>query len=178
MFLVSDPFSDFLLEHNKQGDISEYVQQLIEINSHDDFEMLVDDWREKGMHNDDTTLVIVEDDQSEQFSIRAFDEIGQLIKAERIKDEKQKGLPSELNDSHEQNLQGQQDNEEKKDELEKSPCYTQVDEDVFRVDFLTEYKKALQKKHPHISEFKFKWTQKAIAEAINIMFTKYFIFIK
>ena len=69
LFLVSDPFSDFLFEHNKQGDVAMYIQQLLDLTSHEKFEALVDEWRKAGMHNDDTTLVIVEPDNSDGFSI-------------------------------------------------------------------------------------------------------------
>ena len=85
LFLVSDPFSDFLFEHNKQGDVAEYMQQLLKLSSHEDFETLVDEWRKAGMHNDDTTLVIIESDDSDDFSIdsTALDDINKLIDEEK-----------------------------------------------------------------------------------------------
>ena len=45
LLLVSDPFSEFLLEHSKQGDIAKYLQQLLSLTAHDDFETLVCEWR-------------------------------------------------------------------------------------------------------------------------------------
>ena len=85
LFLVSDPFSDFLFEHNKQGDVLECIQQLLKISSHEEFEKLVDEWRRAGMHNDDTTLVIVEPDDSDEFSIDndKYDDINKLIEEEK-----------------------------------------------------------------------------------------------
>ena len=85
LFLVSDPFSDFLFEHNKQGDVAEYMQQLLKLSSHEDFEALVDEWRKAGMPNDDTTLVIVEPDDSDDFSIEQdkIDDINKLIDEEK-----------------------------------------------------------------------------------------------
>ena len=85
LLLVSDPFSDFLFEHKKQGDITEYILKLLEISSHDEFESLVDEWRKTGMHNDDTTLVIVESDGSDAFSIdeNTLDDINKLIDEEK-----------------------------------------------------------------------------------------------
>ena len=85
LFLVSDPFSDFLFEHYKQGDVAEYMQQLLRLSSHEAFEALVDEWRKAGMHNDDTTLVIVEPDDSDDFSIEenALDNINRLIEDEK-----------------------------------------------------------------------------------------------
>jgi len=178
LLLVSDPFSDFLLEHNKQGNISNYMQQLLKLSSHEEYEALVDDWRRKGMHNDDTTLVIVEDNLSEQFSIQARDEIGVLIEEERKENEKQKDSSSEIKASHKQEPQEQQGNEVETVEVVESTSLTSVDEDVFRADFLTEYKRALQKKHSRIGKLEFKWTQKAIIEAVNVIYKKYSIFIK
>ena len=85
LLLVSDPFSDFLFEHEKQGDITEYMQQLLEISTHDEFETLVDEWRKAGMHNDDTTLVIVEPDGFDDFSIdnNVLDDINIFIDKEK-----------------------------------------------------------------------------------------------
>ena len=85
LLLVSDPFSDFLFEHNKQGDVAMYMQQLLKLSSHDKFEILVDEWRKAGMPNDDTTLVIVEPDDSDEFSIDndKYDDINKLIEEEK-----------------------------------------------------------------------------------------------
>lgn len=86
LFLVSDPFSDFLFERSKQSNVTEYIQQLLSLSSHEDFEILVDKWRKAGMHNDDTTLVIIEPDDSDAFSIdsNARDDINKLIETEII----------------------------------------------------------------------------------------------
>ena len=53
-----------------------------------------------------------------------------------------------------------------------------VEEEVFRVDFLREYKIALESKVPVLKNLKFKCTQKAISEAIKVMYEKYSINIK
>lgn len=84
LLLVSDPFSEFLLKHSKRGNIAKYVQQLLSLASHDDFEALVDKWRKEGMHNDDTTLVIVEYDKSENFIITHKDNIVEEIEKEKL----------------------------------------------------------------------------------------------
>lgn len=100
LLLVSDPFSDFLFEHNKQGDVAEYIQQLLKISSHEDFEILVDEWRKAGMHNDDTTLVVVEPDDSDDFSIdkNEFDDIDKLIDEEKkLIEENKKEVIAEQN---------------------------------------------------------------------------------
>lgn len=80
IFLISDPFSDFLLEHNKKGDIEEYVKQLLLITNHEEFEKLVADWRSVGMHNDDSTLVIMEYDGSDEWNILHQDNLNELIR--------------------------------------------------------------------------------------------------
>lgn len=176
LFLVSDPFSDFLLEHNKQGDISEYIQQLLKLTSHDEFEALVDNWRIKGMHNDDTTLVIVEDDQSELISTPIIpDDLNSMIEKERKENEKQKEFSLVLVDPSQQKIQEQQKNEIKKVEPKDKPCLTLVEEEVFRNDFLIEYREALKKRFPLAENFKFKWTQRAVIDAISKIFNKYSI---
>ena len=88
MLLVSDPFSEFLLEHKKQGDIADYINQILRLSSHEEFENLVDKWRNAGMHNDDTTLVIVESDEKAELSISHLDKIDELKEEEsrRIKE--------------------------------------------------------------------------------------------
>lgn len=57
LLLVSDPFTDFLY---RQEDNTNYVMELLSLNNHKEFVELVERWRETGMHNDDTTIVIVE----------------------------------------------------------------------------------------------------------------------
>ena len=187
LFLVSDPFSDFLFEHNKQGDVAVYMQKLLELSSHEEFETLVDEWRKAGMHNDDTTLVIIEPDDSDEFSIEKdkYDDINKLIDEEKklIEEDKKKEVAEQISTSAPNELtEGETVEIAEKDEKQKTISAEKkeapVDEDVFRADFLTEYKKALQKKHPNIGEFKFKWTQKAIIDAISVILKKYSISIK
>lgn len=79
LLLVSDPFSDFLFEHQKQGDIATFINQLLELSSHEDFEKLVEAWRNAGMHNDDTTLVIIENDNKEDFNLSCIDDIDDFM---------------------------------------------------------------------------------------------------
>lgn len=79
ILLVSDPFSDYLLEHKKIGDIDALVNELLTINTHEDFETIVAKWRNAGMHNDDSTLVIMEYDGSEDWTILHQDNLDELI---------------------------------------------------------------------------------------------------
>lgn len=213
LFLVSDPFSDFLFEHNKQGDVAEYMQQLLKLSSHEDFETLVDEWRKAGMHNDDTTLVVVESDDSNDFSIEgnAHDDINKLIDEEKKlieekkKEEEEEQIPVPVSNkqTESETIENITEKEEKQESISveqmELPCpndssdndnnkkiivientheISPVDEGVFLVEFLREYKKALQKNHSFLGNLKLKWTQKAISEAIKVMFEKYSINIK
>ena len=87
ILLVSDPFSDFLLEANKQGTIGEYFRNILALSSHQDFETLVNDWRNEGMHNDDATMVIVENDGTDYFTLEVVDDIEDLKRQESIEEE-------------------------------------------------------------------------------------------
>lgn len=83
IFLVSDPFSDFLLESKKRDSIDEYIKELLTIDSHGKFENVVAEWREKGMHNDDSTLIIVEYDAKDEFNILVEDNLQELIEGKK-----------------------------------------------------------------------------------------------
>lgn len=83
LLMVSDPFSDFLNEKKKQGKEDEYVKTLLSIGSHQEFEDLVADWRDnEGLHNDDSTLIIIKNDGSEDFHIHYEDNIDEMIQQE------------------------------------------------------------------------------------------------
>lgn len=80
LLLVSDPFSDLLNEYKKKSSTKELMEHLLQLGSHEDFVALIDDWREHlGMHNDDSTLIIISDDNSDAFNIVHEDDINQLI---------------------------------------------------------------------------------------------------
>lgn len=87
LLLVSDPLSDFLLGKYNQGYGWQYIAQLLGIPSHEEFEDLVEKWRKEGMHNDDTTLVVVDNDGLDDFTIVAADDINAFIGKEK-EDEK------------------------------------------------------------------------------------------
>lgn len=169
LFLVSDPFSEFMLEHSKQGDIAKYVQQLLSLASHDDFEALVDEWREEGMHNDDTTLVIIESDNAEALTITYADNIAEMI-------EKEKSFEDSLNQVKEVAQTSPMDTSQNDIEVAENFVVVQNDEKAFADEFLTEYQRCLQKKFPkQMGKLKYKWTQKAVEEAFNILLEKYSI---
>lgn len=159
LFLVSDPFSEFMLEHSKQGDIAKYVRQLLSLASHDDFEALVDEWRKEGMHNDDTTLVIVENDNAGALTITYADNIAEMIASEKTNE-----------DSFNQMKEGAQTTPK-----DSSQSDIEVAKD-FAYEFLTEYQRCLNKKFPkQMGKLKYKWTQEAVEETLNLLFERYSI---
>ena len=79
LLLVSDPFSNFLLQKSKVGTIKEYISNILAVETHDNYETLVMDWRSEGMPNDDSTLIIIEYDKEEVFNIIHEDSITELI---------------------------------------------------------------------------------------------------
>lgn len=83
VLLVSDPFSDYLLEHKKIGDIDALANELLTINTHDEFEALVAKWRNAGMHNDDSTIIIMEYDGADEWTILHQDDLDVLIQNEQ-----------------------------------------------------------------------------------------------
>lgn len=169
LFLVSDPFSEFMFEHSKQGDIAKYVRQLLSLASHDDFEALVDEWRKEGMHNDDTTLVIVENDNAGALTITYADNIAEMIA-------KEKTYEDSFNQVKEVAQTTPKDSSQSDIEVAEDFVVVQNDEKAFAYEFLTEYQRCLNKKFPkQMGKLKYKWTQKAVEETLNLLFERYSI---
>lgn len=80
LLLVSDPFSEFL--YNNKEQCSQWLTRILELTGHEEYCSLVDDWRQSGLHNDDSTLCIIEPDGSMDFNIEHEDDISSLIKTE------------------------------------------------------------------------------------------------
>ena len=80
LLLVSDPFSDYFQELGES--CHKQLDALRAVNSHESFVQLVEEWRESGMHNDDSTAIIIEYDGSPDFNIDVVDDIELLIQAE------------------------------------------------------------------------------------------------
>lgn len=80
IIIVSDPFSDFF--YKLRDGSSQYIEQLLSVSNHEEFVLLVEDWRRKGMHNDDSTVVIAEWDGSPYFDLVAIDKLDVLIENE------------------------------------------------------------------------------------------------
>lgn len=85
LLIVSDPFAELLYNKRDDENVAESVNELLSISSHEEFVSLVDNWRaSKGMHNDDSTLIVVECDGEEHFDIDStpMKTLDQLIEEE------------------------------------------------------------------------------------------------
>lgn len=82
LLLVTDPFSNYLKSH--KSNCTPLIKELLELNNHNDFVSLVQRWRQNGMHDDDSTLCIVEWDQCDSMQIVHKDDIAELIQSENL----------------------------------------------------------------------------------------------
>lgn len=80
IILVSDPFSEFLYNHSQES--KELIEQILCLKSHEDYCNLVKEWRAKGLHNDDSTLCIIEYDGESTMNVIHEDNIDLLIEEE------------------------------------------------------------------------------------------------
>ena len=87
ILLVSDPFSEFLRLHS--NDAEKYLYQICALDSHEKFLSLVQEWRNIGMHNDDSSLVIIEFDNNSEININHFDSLEELSISELKDNEKE-----------------------------------------------------------------------------------------
>lgn len=70
LLLVTDALAEFLYTQKENGNEAEYVHQLLQLENDDEFCRLIEKWREsKNLHNDDTTLLIVEYDGNASLNI-------------------------------------------------------------------------------------------------------------
>lgn len=192
LFLVSDPFSEFLLEHSKQGDIAKYIQSLLSLTSHDDFEALVDVWRKEGMHNDDTTLVIVESDNSDALTIIHKDDIVKMVEEEKTLNGSKAEMVEAKSSEYKKNSAAIEQTTDKQEEdanrvKASNNSLDAVNANTIIEEFLTEYKSVLggkckRKSQKAIkrfwSELQYKTTQNAAKEALHTILNKYVIYAK
>lgn len=77
LLIVSDPIGELLFKKKQEGNASGIIRDFLKIDSHEAFCALVDDLRNtEKMHNDDSTIVIIEnDDGSDKFQIIHQDDI-------------------------------------------------------------------------------------------------------
>jgi len=81
LFLVTDALSDYLFRKRKENDFA-VVYTLLKIQTQEEFEELVGVLRQEGMTNDDTTLVIIENDGKEIWSVPFETDLQYFIKKE------------------------------------------------------------------------------------------------
>ena len=62
LLLVTDALGAFISTLKDTPEKTEHIRDLLSVGSADEFRILVEYWRREGMHNDDTTMVIVTDD--------------------------------------------------------------------------------------------------------------------
>lgn len=82
LLLVSDPFSDYIYKHKDDETITSILSDLLAVHNHEEFENLVKKFRDNGMHNDDSTLIIIEADH-ESSEGEWIDNIQELIDQEQ-----------------------------------------------------------------------------------------------
>lgn len=103
LLLVSDPFSDILYDKQGSENVKDLISELIAIESHETFETVVAKWREQGMHNDDSTLVVVECDDTNDFHVVYEDCIDAFIEIEK----QQESSPAPVSESKDENLENE-----------------------------------------------------------------------
>ena len=121
------------------------------------------------MHNDDTTLVIVESDNADALTITYPDNIAEMV-------EKEKTFEDSPNQVKEVAQTSPKDSSQNDIEVAEDFVVVQNAEKAFADEFLTEYQRCLNKKFPkQMGKLKYKWTQKAVEETLNLLFERYSI---
>lgn len=80
LLLVTDALGEFLSSIKGTPEESTRIRELLSVESADEFKILVEYWRKDGMHNDDTTLVVVTDDYWRMGESRVFPNPGDCFK--------------------------------------------------------------------------------------------------
>lgn len=82
LLLVSDPFTEYINRFKQNGEPFP-IKKMLEVASHEQYEAYVDALRKEGMHNDDSTLVIIEYDGDDKFNVEYEDNLDEMIRSER-----------------------------------------------------------------------------------------------
>lgn len=85
ILMVTDPFAElFQLHENNNDFIKLRLEELQSLTTHESFTELVERWRDKfGMHNDDSTLILITDFAENSINIAHADELDLLCQDER-----------------------------------------------------------------------------------------------
>lgn len=90
MFLVSDPFSELLQKVQKTAEEQIVIEELLRIENYNQYLELVENFRKfYHMHNDDSTLVVIEHDGNDELNIVDEETLDNLIEKERLQEEKE-----------------------------------------------------------------------------------------
>lgn len=163
ILLVSDPFSDFLNERKKGGKEELYIKELLQVTNHDEFEALVDKWRkEYGMHNDDSTLIIIEYEESDDFHCHSVDDIQSLILEEQ-KQQEQTEPKKENNEAIQNVVNSIMPEPQSEPAIADEPIVVPITEDEFVKMLLEEYELA-SKGRKYLGR---KLTKKNVDEFLN-----------
>lgn len=84
ILIVTDPFAElFMIHENNYDFIKQRIKELTNLNNHKSFSELVENWRDMyGMHNDDSTLVLIDDISKSGFTIEYSDNLTELCVGE------------------------------------------------------------------------------------------------
>ncbi len=95
LLMVSDPFAElFQINKNDQKFIKLRLEELIALTDHHSFVKLVEKWRDDfKMHDDDSTLVLIQELSNSDFNIEYSDNLTQLCVDETAIEEKQFKTP-------------------------------------------------------------------------------------
>ena len=104
ILLVSDPFSELFQNYQTSVEIKVIIDRILSLSGYNSYVQLVDEYRELyHMHNDDSTLVIIEYDKKAEFDILEQYKLDLLqeneIKAEKAEEAKKK-VAKELDDNN------------------------------------------------------------------------------
>ncbi|MBD5259619.1 MAG: hypothetical protein HDS46_02320 [Bacteroides sp.] len=99
LLMVSDPIAElFQLNETKPEFIRSRINEILSLTEHTSFIDLVEKWRDElGMHNDDTTLIIIKDPSNNNFTIEYSDNIDDLCSCEFDSENNSIGTPYSQN---------------------------------------------------------------------------------
>lgn len=115
ILMVTDPFAElFQLHENNRGFIKARFDDLQSLTTHESFVELVEKWRDEfGMHNDDSTLVLIGDLSNPVFTFENNDNLADLCTNIRNTTESPNALSAKTAINKNINLQSKQEFQEK-----------------------------------------------------------------
>ena len=84
LLLVTDAIAEFLYSKRNESQMQDFISQLLQIKNHADFCNFIKGWRTtEGLHNDDSTLIIIENDGNDAFEVEYEDDLHELCRQEK-----------------------------------------------------------------------------------------------